>query len=402
MRFKLISGINMKTSPWVRHAFVTLLAACASSAALAADCIGNCGESVVNGTDVIDALPSGSATYNWVSTNLGQVGAGQLAGFGGTNGSSLTSDAFYAAAGSKVEFYFNYVTSDGAGYADYAWSQLIGASSSTTLFTARTQPTGSIAPGFGLPGVNATLSPAEVAIISGAPTWAPLGGSSGSCYDAGCGYTGWIKSTYEIQTAGTYQLAFGVTNWQDEAYDSGLAFQGLLLNGSVIGDGSSAGSPLLPSSIGPGGAFIFEFTPTPNVPVFIDPIISIGYDYEILGGDNLITSVLLPTLSGDLDGYEIYALGDTSAAGLLGTVKGGESFLFAAGVKGFSLRDIDEAAMVDPANPTAFVTGLTFANGDAVTISQTPVTAAVPEAETWAMLLAGLAVTGVMARRRQA
>lgn len=392
----------MKTSPFVRYALAALVAAGTSTAVQAADCIGYCGESVVDGTDVIGVLPSGSSTYNWVSTNMGQVGAGQLAGFGGSNGSSLTSDAFYAAAGSKVEFYFNYVTSDGAGFADYAWSQLIGASSSTTLFTARTQPTGSIVPGFGLPGVNATLSPVEVPIISGGPQWAPLGGWSGIWCDSGCGYTGWIKSTYEIHTAGTYQLAFGVTNWIDEAYDSGLAFQGLLLNGSVIGDGSAADKPLLPSSIGPGGAFVFEFTPTLNVPVFIDPIISIGYDYEILGGDNLITSVLLPTLSGDLDGYEIYALGDTSAAGLLGTVKGGESFLFAAGVKGFSLRDIDEAAMLDPTNPTAFVTGLTFANDDAVTISQTPVTAAVPEPETWAMLLAGLAVTGVIARRRQA
>lgn len=392
----------MKTSPFLRYALAALVAAGTSTAVQAADCIGYCGESVVNGTDVVGFLPSGSATYNWVSTSMGQVGAGQLAGFEGTNGSSLTSDAFFATAGSKVEFYFNYVTSDGAGYADYAWSQLIGASSSTTLFTARTQPTGSIAPGFGLPGVTATLSPAEVAIIPGAPTWAPLGVSSGSCFSAGCGYTGWIKSTYEIQATGTYQLAFGVTNSLDDAYDSGLAFQGLLLNGSVIGDGSAADKPLLPSSIGPGGAFVFEFTPTLNVPVFIDPIISIGYDYEILGGDNLITSVLLPTLSGDLDGYEIYALGDTSAAGLLGTVKGGESFLFTAGVKGFSLRDIDEAAMLDPANPTAFVTGLTFANDDAVTISQTPVTAAVPEPETWAMLLAGLAVTGVIARRRQA
>lgn len=392
----------MKTSTWVRYAVATLVAASASSAVQAADCIGNCGESVVNGADVIGALPSGGTSYNWVSTSFGQTGAGQLAGFGGTNGSSLTSDAFYAAAGSKVEFYFNYVTSDGAGYADYAWSQLIGASSSTSLFTARTKPTGSIAPGFGLPGVTATLSPTEVPIVSGAPTWAPLGGSSGNCWSAGCGYTGWIKSTYEIQTSGTYQLAFGVTNWDDTAYDSGLAFQGLLLNGSVIGDGSSANNPLLPSNIGPNGAFIFEFTPTPHVPVFIDPIISIGYDYEITKGDNLITSVLLPTLSGDTDGYEIYALGDTSDAGLLGIVKGGESFLFKAGVKGFSLRDIDEAAMLDPTNPTAFVTGLTFASGEDVTIAQTPVTAAVPEPETWAMLLAGLAVTGVIARRRQA
>ncbi len=388
----------MKSTHLIRAVALAAMAA-ASVSAQAADCIGNCGESGANG---VVSLPDGAASYNWISTNLGQTGAGQLEGFGGTNGSSLTSDAFYAAAGSKVEFNFNYVTSDGAGFADYAWAQLVGPNGATTLFTARTKPSGSIAPGFGLPEVNATLNPSSVEIIAGGPQWAPLGGSSGACYDAGCGYTGWIKSSYTVTEAGTYKLAFGVTNYLDTAYDSGMAFQGLLLNGAVIGDGASADNPLLPSDIGPNGAFVFQFTPTPAVPVFIDPIIAVGYDYQILAGDNLITSVVLPTLGADDDGYEIYSLGNISPAGFLGVVKGGVTFDFLGGVTGFSVRDIDEANMLDPANTTAFVTGLTFANGNQVTLSQTPVTAAVPEPEALALMLSGLAVAGVAARRRKA
>lgn len=384
---------------------VALAAALAMSgltAAQAATCIGNCGESTV--ADGVVTLPAGATSYNWISTEMGLDGAGQLAGYGGTNGSSLTSDAFYAAAGATVEFYFNYVTSDGSGYADYAWAQLVGASSSTTLFTARTKPEGNIAPGFDLPDVNATLTPGNVQIINGGPVWAPLGESSGACYIGvgnGCGYTGWIKSTYTVAESGTYQLAFGVTNYIDTAYQSGMAFQGLLLNGAVIGDGTSADNPLLPDQIGPNGEFLFTFTPTPAVPVFIDPLIAVGYDYKIESGDNLITSVLLPTLAGDADGYEIYALGDISPSGFLGVVMGGVTFDFAGGVKGFTVLDIDEAAMLDPTNPTAFVTGLTFANANQVQISQTPVTAAVPEPETWALMIAGLAVAGLAKRRRQ-
>jgi hypothetical protein len=35
---------------------------------------------------------------------------------------------------------------------------------------------------------------------------------------------------YTIVGPGSYQLRFGVTNWSDEAYQSGLAFAGLALN----------------------------------------------------------------------------------------------------------------------------------------------------------------------------
>jgi len=139
------------------------------------------------------------------------------------------------------------------------------------------------------------------------------------------------------------------------------------------------------------------------VPTFIDPIIAVGYDYTVTSGTNLITSAIFPVLAGDTDGYEIYALGDITPGGLLGTVLGGQTFTFATPVKGFSLRDIEETLNLDPDNPTAFVTGLTFATGDALTMSQTPVTVttAVPEAETWAMALAGLALVGAWQRRRR-
>ncbi len=376
-----------------------LLALGAMASAHAADCIGNCGTLGANG--VVTAPPSGASEYTWVSTNLGQNGAGQIAGYGGTNGSSLVSDPFFAAAGSRVEFWFNYITSDGAGYADYGWAELRG-TTTTTLYTARTQPTGSIVPGFGLPGVNATLSPPSVPIIPGGPQWAPLGvNSSGQCFDAGCGYTGWVKSTYEVTVAGTYRLAFGVTNWTDTVYDSGMAFQGLLVNGSTIGDGSSPTSPLQPINIGPDGSFQFTFTPTPMVPIFIDPLIAIGYDYQITAGSNSILKVVLPVLSSDPDGYQIYTLGNISPAGLLGTVLGGQTFTFAgSGVTGFSVRGIDEAALLDPSNTTAFVTGLTFANGNAVSMTQIPVSVeAVPEASSWLLMAAGLAALVRPARR---
>jgi hypothetical protein len=52
----------------------------------------------------------------------------------------------------------------------------------------------------------------------------------------GCGYTGWIASDYTILAAGNYMLQFGVANWDDIAFDSGLAFDGLTVGGNPIED----------------------------------------------------------------------------------------------------------------------------------------------------------------------
>lgn len=118
-------------------------------------CNGTCGSDGADG--VVTLSPTGNAQYQWVSTNLGPPGVGALPGVGGsgspTNGSTLTTTMFSASAGDPLSFYFNYVTSDGSGFADYAWVQLLDASSTPAalLFTARTAPTGSIVPGFSMP-----------------------------------------------------------------------------------------------------------------------------------------------------------------------------------------------------------------------------------------------------------
>jgi hypothetical protein len=220
---------------------LTLALGLAASAAQAAPvCVGNCGTLGANG--VVSAPPIGGS-YRYVSTVGSPDGGGSIPGFpvaGTTNGSTYATDTFAALAGAKLEFYFNYVTSDGTGnFTDYAWASLVNGGS-TTLFTARTVPGGAdTVPGFGLPGLapGVVLTPAATPIIPGGPAWSPLGGSSGACFQGpanGCGYTGWIKSTYTIANAGNYQLKFGTANMSDRLFDSGLAFAGLFVDGNPV------------------------------------------------------------------------------------------------------------------------------------------------------------------------
>ena len=192
--------------------------------------------------------PTGNSSYQWVSTTNGLSGVGTLptGALGSeTNGSTLATSVFSATAGTSLSFYFNYVTSDGAGYADYAWAELFNSSKTPValLFTARTEPTGSIVPGTGLPNPLATLHPGSVPIIGGGPTWSPLGSYSGMCFAASCGYTGWVNSSYTIATAGSYYLEIGVTNWVDKLYDSGLALDGVSVGGVPITPPSGGGTP---------------------------------------------------------------------------------------------------------------------------------------------------------------
>ncbi|MCS7101142.1 MAG: NF038132 family protein [Burkholderiaceae bacterium] len=204
-------------------------------------CVGNCGSN--SAPDGVVTLAPGFSTYEWISTSGGPSGIGKLpvaADQTGqeTNGSFAQTPTFTAAAGDKLSFYFNYITSDGAQFTEYAWAGLFQGTSTfnSYLFTARTTPSGDTVPGFGLPGLGAgvTLTPASTAIIPGGPAFSPLGGSSGACYSSGCGYTGWIKMDYTFTTAGTYSIGFGVTNALDTIFDSAFAFAGVSINDNPI------------------------------------------------------------------------------------------------------------------------------------------------------------------------
>lgn len=236
-----------------------LLAFTSQSAMASWTCTGNCGTSTANG---VVTAPPGSTSYGYVTTNGGvsniapYVFNNNTINNGGTNtttnGSTLLSSSFSATAGQNLSINFNYVTSDGAGYPDYAWARLLNASNGTQaalLFTATTMPTGNTVPGQGLtlPGQtalitpNAILTPNYVPIIAtgystggAGPVWVPLGASSGTCWNVGCGYTGWVNSSFTITSAGTYMLQFGVVNANDNLYQSGLAFSGATIGVDTI------------------------------------------------------------------------------------------------------------------------------------------------------------------------
>lgn len=242
---EIMRKISVKRLVCATGAAGLLLFASAATAQLPAGwtCAGTCGSSAANG--IVTLSPTGNSSYEYVTTYNGTLGVGALptGALGSeTNGSTLSTSTFSATAGTPLNFYFNYVTSDGSGYADYAWAELFNSSNTpvSLLFTARTESSGSIIPGSGLPPPNATLTPSSVPIISGAPDWAPLGTSSGTCFASGCGYTGWVLSSYDIPATGNYYLEVGVTNWIDQAYQSGLALDGVTVGGIPVGPGSSA------------------------------------------------------------------------------------------------------------------------------------------------------------------
>lgn len=166
-------------------------------------------------------------------------------------------------------------------------------------------------------------------------------------------------------------------------------------------DGSSANAPLLPQIVNQDG-FNFNFNINLNQRIFIDPLVAVGYEYRVTSGPNILTA-LFPTVAGDTDGYQIYALDGTT---LLGSVLGGGLFDFGTtGVSGFRLVGIDVGANLDPTNTTAFITGLTFASAGNVAMTQNPITVNtdgnnVPEPSTMLLSLLGLIAVGSLRHRR--
>jgi PEP-CTERM motif len=207
-------------------------------------CEGSCGTLGANGDITLSGIP-GSTAYGWVSTANSQANGFNLSPFklgDETNGSRLRSGSFAALAGDKLEFKFNYVSSDGTtDFIEYAWALVRDAAAldvEALLFTGRTNPNGPPVPGFGLPATQATVNGGvPVAIVSNAPDWSPLGGSSGGCFGglgAGCGYTGWVNSEWSFVDSGNYILEFGVINWADQQFDAGMAFDGITVAGKPI------------------------------------------------------------------------------------------------------------------------------------------------------------------------
>jgi MYXO-CTERM domain-containing protein len=174
-------------------------------------------------------------------------------GFTQTNGSMVQSSAFTMTAADRLVLHFNYVSTDGRNFEDYAWARLVNAGTNTTaawLFTARSgnKPDNDgtsdyingnvLADQVGYGDLDSRDPDRKLAVtlpivpgILGSTWWAPLGDSKGLCWDVGtsCGYTGWVTSDFQASTvkdfaSGSYYLQIGVSNWGDTVFDTALAF----------------------------------------------------------------------------------------------------------------------------------------------------------------------------------
>ena len=105
--------------------------------------------------------------------------------------------------------------------------------------------------------------------------------------------------------------------------------------------------------------------------VFIDPLVAIGYEYEIGDGDPNFASVLLPEAGDNVFILEF----DNGSGTFTETVIAGNEFAFpAGGVDKFTVLDIEPEAALDPNAVTAFITGLTFTGTGQFTGTMTPIT----------------------------
>lgn len=171
-------------------------------------------------------------------------------------------------------------------------------------------------------------------------------------------------------------------------------------NGTLPGNDPS--NPLMPVVVD--GDYQFDFNVQANTQYFIDPLVAVGYDYTLDSSDPNQSFATLVISSDVGDGQYALFLWDGSAfvdAGV--TLSAGQSYSFASGVTRFSIRGIETSAALDPADTSAFVTGLTFSQSGLVSVTQSPLTVdvpAVPEPGSWALMLAGAAAIGL--RRRTA
>ncbi len=199
-----------------------------------------------------------------------------------------------------------------------------------------------------------------------------------------------LSSGLALATGGNYTINFQLIDTRGDAPFTNNNAQILRRSNSFFSfTPLAAGAPLsvhLPTV--DAGVYNFAVESVgPSSTTFIDPLVAIGYQYAIGAGDPNFRSVLLPDIG---DGQYTLSFNTLAGAQSVGLNQGVQFFFPEGGVGAFTVTGIETSAMLDPANATAFITGLTFSAAGSFTGTMTPMTVevavAVPEPETYALM----------------
>lgn len=197
-----------------------------------------------------------------------------------------------------------------------------------------------------------------------------------------------------------------IADASDSAYDTTIWLASFFGGIDNINDGGSEFTPLLPANPPDPdtGEFIIELpVVAADEPFWIDPPVSVGFDYVVTGVPDLgFSSVTAPSLAsvGDPDGYFV-TVGETTLPLLPGA---GLNFLSSFGVQpaAFQLSGISTDLMLDPADANAFPLSVAMNGSTAgASVSITPITVDVPAVPLPASLPLMLAGLGLLAWGRQ-
>jgi hypothetical protein len=204
-------------------------------------------------------------------------------------------------------------------------------------------------------------------------------------------------ASVQLQLNGLYSLEISLVDLRDP--NGGVGNSNILSRTRSIFDFTflPPGTPanvFIPNVNLLGPAPIFSFQPISvqaGQQIFIDPLLAVGYDYQIGAGDPNFRTMMLPTGIGD-GSYELY-LWDNGQWVKVADVQGGDQYDFGAnGVDRFRVLGIETSAGLDPSNPTAFITGLSFVQDGVFSGTMTAITVNVPEPGSLALAMLGLAL----------